>query len=562
MRLATLRFRIVDGLTRNSTSPITCSPINFLDRDGNITMRGRLVRSPNLNVLIGYSISGSAYLQGARAHANITVKCTFDPGGLNIEMVAATLSNGTYKFDAARNLGNYECLFYTNVLDAPLDVNTQTAEPYLAGSINFNLTTPTYYLLPVLLRSGNTFRDNTPGQEVIDDGNDLFLITNNWNAATAAPYLTGDANGDRKVNESDLALLAGNFDLSENGLRYDHMVFGLATSYDAIFPNSRIWWSVAKSGAVSPLVENRAAPDFWPDVSPDGALVALSRYNPRTGHYELFSVDITRAPRGRAVQLTPRTYTQDAFAPSWSPDGQRIAFICSTKTINTGWEYNEGNVCVIDADGRNLHQIAANAKVYPPTWYDNDMLIFAGLSTNPTCSNRLCYYNLATGAAGSVTSVHEPGYPGASILDMPVVRALDINSDGVPDEHWLFYRFDDATDVKIRVAKIAGDIPNNLPALGPLHGDMVIAGSANPISTTVDYYNVSPSLDIVFYEPNSLEFYGVKYTGTDLQWQDPDATVDAPLFFVDGYVGNPTWNGNPNVPTDLFALRATVEWLP
>lgn len=559
--VATLRFRVLD-LIRDSNSTISCRTTQFLNRDGNLVVRGRVQRAPNLAILAGYEINGAVLYQGSRTHAGISVQCFFDPAGTNVvQPLQQTNARGDFSLPDLREQGLYRCLFYSNFVDGnPL---VRSDDFFLAGETFFYLTGDSFTLLPVVLRGGNT-ATNGGGGEIID-ALDLAEITGpgRWDSVPAAPFTAGDANGDRRVNEADLAIVSANWGQQED-ISYTHMVYSLGTDYEGdIFPNSRIWWGEPSSGPVYDLVSSRS-PDFWGTMSPDGSHVAFSRYNTRTGQFELFTAETRNIPRGRNVQITPRRdFVYDSFAPSWSPDGTRIAFACSQRDTSGGgfplhdWLTNNTSICVVDADGRNVHVIGSNSRIYPPAWMNNDVVIFAGDDTHPVCPDSLCAFDYTLNQ--TIKVANELDFGASDIVDMPVIRVYEGTT-------YLFYRLYRASSARhiigggtITYANgvFGGGIPNAVN--GVTHVHLAISETpSTPTNIGVDYYAVSPLLDIVFYGRNDYTFYNSRHNNAvPLTWITP-----AEAHIVDGFVGNPTWDGNLATFTELHGHRATVDWVP
>jgi hypothetical protein len=607
--VATLRFRVLP-LATNTTSTLTCTPSVFLDRNGVKVVTTPVWASPKpANLLTGYTLSGTVKYQGVTSvptTAGIGVSCDYDPLGVGPNPgadpapVRAVTTTGVFTFSNLRNFGVYRCRYFGNITTAEAAASPPTTQEdmFLSGTTDINLTTNSYQLLQVDLRGGNPAPSGaTPPtfDEVVNTG-DLSLVTGNWvPGTTLTAFTNGDLNGDKKIDEVDLAIVGGSYNLAENGLTYTHMLFSLARDYGSAFPNSHIWRGTPESGAVATFGATTTR-DFWPTLSPDGKRIAFVRFVPKTttvpARYELFTAN-TATPT-TVTDMTPTTFTQNAFAPSWSPDGQRIAFICSQdanlqSSLNNGYQMNTGSVCVVDSDGRNFRTITTKAKIYPPAWYNDDVLIYAGHPTipsspataNPVCADRLCYFDFTQPAATAIARVDATDleFGGGTIIDMPVVRAVDTNSDGVADDYWLFYRFDNGSgDVGIRWTNALTygggvfDVPAYQSSFPTTHGDACTAAilcNSTSIEANVGYYTISqpvynpsnpfPGLNIVYYRFSAADiaFYTsfVSYI-PDPQWSVPVGHT------VDGYVGNPTWSGVLGQTSDLHALRATIEWLP
>ncbi len=549
--LLTLTFEVND-LDRDTSVSVRCRTLDFLNRNGETVQRGRLSRSDRLELLIGYTIEGSVLHQGSRDHENITVTCTHDPSGSATAYNTLTDRRGEYTFGGAkdkatalRDQGLYECEF-----DSPFAT-------FLSSTLFLNLDTPNYFLLPVTLRAGDFVSD-----DIIDLVNDVVTVTGNW-GSSVPDFTLGDANGDGDVDEADLAIVSANVDWSAT-TPADHILYSLARDYQSPFPNSKVWWGDILAGPTTALDSRSRTRDFWGMMSPDGTEVVQTSIDSRTGQHHLYIAD---TERGSARQFTPRRdFDWESLAPSWSPNGERIAFICSWQDAVSGYEYNEGNICVMNRDdttGNSLTviipsgQMQTEAKIFPPTWYDDNTLIYAGLSNHTLCPDQLCFYDFAGTTPHGVISQTE--VTGDDVADMPSV----INHYG--GTTYLFYRFyDDSGDTyDLR----AGDVMyNRVTAVwsGSVTGALGASHVTISNTTGVDYYDVSHLLDVMFYEFGDDDFQTMLNTG-GLAWNAPI------LHYVDSYAGSPItviggfgaiWNGDLNQPTELHAHRATIDWIP
>jgi TolB protein len=92
----------------------------------------------------------------------------------------------------------------------------------------------------------------------------------------------------------------------------------------------------------------------------------------------LVVVDIVTGYTYCALSLTDKPSLTNIMTPSWSPDGQRLAFVISE------YNGNDGHIYVINADGTDLHQIKSSAiRIAAPTWLpDGNHLIFTRNANN------------------------------------------------------------------------------------------------------------------------------------------------------------------------------------
>ena len=115
----------------------------------------------------------------------------------------------------------------------------------------------------------------------------------------------------------------------------------------------------ADGGNQQRLTENRNN-DWGPSWSPDGERIAFA--SDRKGNLENFDIYVMDADGGNQQRLTNNRV--DDGSPSWSPDGERIAF--SSK--------REGNyeIYVMDADGGNQQRLTNNPHFdVNPAWLNS-----------------------------------------------------------------------------------------------------------------------------------------------------------------------------------------------
>jgi hypothetical protein len=115
--------------------------------------------------------------------------------------------------------------------------------------------------------------DETAGTTNDIDNFDVAMVTSNWNAPSTvlnAPYLLGDASGDRKISEADLALVASNV-FRVDPVPVHHAIYSLPRDPNA-FQNSHLWLGTFNNTTVTPFVTGTSR-DYWPAVSPNGAML-------------------------------------------------------------------------------------------------------------------------------------------------------------------------------------------------------------------------------------------------------------------------------------------------
>jgi|GEM_PF-3867127 len=607
-----LTLDVAESLVGTYEVTLTCDKLVFLDRNGNslgqINYTGK-----TLTLSDGYTIAGKATRQGNTNTEEIEVTCEHIDSGRTYDSAPVTgftydsrgrvtgefidgfafdkAQNGT---DPLRDYGLYRC-DYTSEIGGTED------SVYLKANTYLSLETTNYKIQPVTLLGGDI-----NGDDEITVA-DFAMITGNWQQPQTA-YTQGDVNGDGFVNEADLAITAGNVGLVEgtHGVTLDHVIYSVARDYSSIFPNNRLAMGSSFAGAVTDFnaglevtvgsgrrVTTEILPvrAFWPQVSPDGTKVAYSMEGEQT-----VTEGRGRSAVTRTVQLNGITVgdaepssggtllaSGQNYAPSWSPSGNQIAYICSWDGgiygINgiLGYGYNNGNLCVMNADGTNQQTIipfgssSTYAKIFPPTWYDETTIIYAGNADNTLCSSQLCYYDMLTNTHGKLTINGINGTTNKA--DMPVI----VSFDGVS---YLFYRAYTNSDSDLRMGRIAYESGGNLWTGSNVSTDIVDSTDFHQSVDDVDgvhYYDVSPLFDVMFYEFGDYHFTNVAFNLDDFinlgtfEW---DSAGNHVIHSVDNFIGYPmtiideptnVWNGYTEgsiAPTDFHAYRPTFDWIP
>jgi hypothetical protein len=593
--LATLRYR-VKAVTLSTKSTFTCVS-TFLNRNGQPVLKATYTPPPALSVLTGYVASGTVLYQGRTAHTGITVSCA-GPAPFTV----TTSATGAWLKNDLRSQGQYTCDMYGNVDNATPGYQR---DRYLQARTIFNVTGMSYNVLPITLAGGNVTAINNPGAPAAETIGlaDLNIVTGpaNWNKTTVA----GDVNGDGKTNQIDLAILGTNYNALDQ-IDSRHGIYSVARYTEPqSWQNNRLWVGKMDAGAVQQLVNNTVADsrDLWPTLSPDGKQLAFVRdVGTGTGtSTALYVAPVTNGVVGTPVRLTPANAWYQAFAPSWSPDGTRLAFICSTLEppsytpdgVARGHLANIGHLCLIDVTGRNWRDLApgALARIYPPAWLTDTHLVYggsspnAGLATglNTVCPDTLCGFNIQTNEVGvfDIDVKDGPSAGGAvTMQDMPVIR-----------NNVLFYRFYDDNNTpgiaaddtrKLRWAYIqragwdgsVGQMSamiNSFPGGGPnLNHQLVTSAGAIPLSTDVDYYNVSSTgYNVVFYPTTGVSFRkSLVVTGTDgsttqFVWGTPAISTVNDMAPNPNTVTHTPYDTNDMDEGDfVYGYRNTVDWVP
>lgn len=131
------------------------------------------------------------------------------------------------------------------------------------------------------------------------------------------------------------------------------------------------------AGACSPLniTNDPLQIDDDPDWSPDGSRIAFtSHWVGDTGEDSETAEIWTMNPDGSGrMRLTFNN--EEERAPSWSPDGTKILYMCRALWLNSGTDFE---LCVMDADGSNLQVLTNNTMPdLTPNWTpDGSKIIF------------------------------------------------------------------------------------------------------------------------------------------------------------------------------------------
>ena len=119
--------------------------------------------------------------------------------------------------------------------------------------------------------------------------------------------------------------------------------------------------------------------DTHPSWSPDGKRIAFAsnRDGNRDGNRENYEIYVMDADGNNQQRLTDNDFYDTH--PSWSPDGERIAFISRRDGHFIGEFGLTSEIYVMDADGKNTRRLTNNRKSdSSPSWSpDGKWIIFA-----------------------------------------------------------------------------------------------------------------------------------------------------------------------------------------
>lgn len=167
-----------------------------------------------------------------------------------------------------------------------------------------------------------------------------------------------------------------------------------------------------KSNAITTEGEERSD-DYDPSWSPDGQWIAYTSSTAR-GETDIYKIRVDGT--GQA-QLTHHTAPDEQ--PTWSPDGSQIAFV--SWRVDDSWaSYSmpeEKNIFIMNADGSNLHRLTDDREtenLYPQWSPDGQWLAYASVNERSSLTTTLYLHNLHTLERQQVLQTAYPHKPGWS----------------------------------------------------------------------------------------------------------------------------------------------------
>ena len=134
--------------------------------------------------------------------------------------------------------------------------------------------------------------------------------------------------------------------------------------------NNEIYVMKADGSGVTRLTNN-AANDEAPTWSPDGSRIAFA--STRQSTYR--QIYVMRADGSNVIRLTQNTASE--IHPSWSPDGTKIAFQhYAHRIVNRQIVFNS-DIAVMPAGGGNIIQLTQTGHEREPAWsFDGTKIVF------------------------------------------------------------------------------------------------------------------------------------------------------------------------------------------
>jgi Tol biopolymer transport system component len=207
---------------------------------------------------------------------------------------------------------------------------------------------------------------------------------------------------------------------------------------DSDIPKENEIFAMQADGSDPLQLTDNAKEDAFPNLSPDKTQIAFSRRI--KGQFDLFILSIDGS---KTTRLT-RTGNADEVLPTWSPDGEKLAFTVTTSTPD-GWQSDIYRMRVSDGRYRRLTYTPI-AKEFAPDWSpDGEEIAFTKQAPNSE------KYGVA---------IVKPDTSGLRWLVINPESAsgyTDVNPTWSPDSEWIAFSRDHGSDPYVDIYKIKRD---------------------------------------------------------------------------------------------------------
>jgi hypothetical protein len=163
---------------------------------------------------------------------------------------------------------------------------------------------------------------------------------------------------------------------------------------------------------------NNVASDYAPSWSPDGSKIAFT-----TSRFGNLEIAVMNGDGSGVARLTNDTRVDEV--PAWSPDGQRIAF-------TREWAADRWDIYVMNADGSGVTNVTNNMKnAGGPTWSPDGSRIAFGGRVNPGDPTQIWVINVDGSGLTGLNVEGTPAWsPDGSKIAYQSDRIYLMNPDG------------------------------------------------------------------------------------------------------------------------------------
>jgi Tol biopolymer transport system component len=260
---------------------------------------------------------------------------------------------------------------------------------------------------------------------------------------------------------------------------------------------------------------NNSAIDIIPSWSPDGQKIAFTSDQDSVEDFEIYVMD--------ADGKNPRNLTNNLFgdmAPSWSPDGQKISFITN----------RDGNVevYVMDADGKNLHNLTNNPAdeiASRPSWSPD--------------GQKIAFASERDGNIGDIYVMDADGKNQHNLTNNP---AFDWDPAWSPDGQKIAFASERSGNGDIYVMDVNGNKLQNLTGNNPTYDR---GPTWSPDGQQIAFYSLRVGIGMGIYVMNADGKNPIRLTNIDSEdtypdWFDPAFAYKA-VFSVGKFMATWGW---------------------